>query len=67
MQDTYQVNQELTGCLYNLEPIGIGTPYVEGLTSYIVRLADAHCVTTGTLNTIVRNVLRMANVNCAKN
>jgi transcriptional regulator with XRE-family HTH domain len=35
--------------LYNIEPIGIGTPYVESLTSYIIRLADAHCVKTGTL------------------
>jgi DNA-binding transcriptional regulator YhcF (GntR family) len=31
--------------LYRLEPIGIGTPYVESLTSYIMRLAAAHCVT----------------------
>ncbi len=30
--------------LYHLEPIGIGTPYVESLTSYINRLARAHCV-----------------------
>jgi hypothetical protein len=30
--------------LYHLEPIGIGTPYVESLTSYINRLAHAHCV-----------------------
>jgi transcriptional regulator with XRE-family HTH domain len=35
--------------LYNLEPIGIGTPYVESLTSYISRLAEAHCVSTGSL------------------
>ena len=28
--------------LYRLEPIGIGTPYVEGLTSYIVLLAREH-------------------------
>lgn len=35
--------------LYRLEPIGLGTPYVESLTSYICRLADAHCVRTGTL------------------
>ncbi|MGM0714148.1 TniQ family protein [Brevibacillus parabrevis] len=35
--------------LYNLEPIGIGTPYVESLTSYICRLAEAHSVRTGTL------------------
>jgi len=31
--------------LYYLEPIGVGTPYSECLTSYIVRLAEAHCVT----------------------
>ena len=30
---------------YHLEPIGIGTPYVESLTSYIARLAEAHCLT----------------------
>ncbi len=31
--------------LYHLEPIGIGTPYVESLTGYIARLAETHCVT----------------------
>lgn len=35
--------------LYNLEPMGFGTPYVESLTSYITRIADAHCILTGTL------------------
>jgi hypothetical protein len=35
--------------LYNLDPIGIGTPYVESLTSYLSRLAEAHCVSTGSL------------------
>lgn len=30
--------------LYNLAPIGIGTPRVESLTSYITRLAQAHSV-----------------------
>ncbi len=35
--------------LFHLEPIGIGTPYVESLTSYIARLADAHSVSVGTL------------------
>lgn len=35
--------------LYNLEPMGIGTPFVESLTSYITRIADAHCVQTGSL------------------
>jgi hypothetical protein len=35
--------------LYRLEPIGIGTPYIESLTSYIARLAELHCVTTKNL------------------
>src|SRR5438105_13804339 len=30
--------------LYSLEPIGIGTPQTESLTSYISRLAAAHGV-----------------------
>lgn len=36
-------------CLYNIEPIGVGTPDVEGLHSYIKRLAEAHCVLPGIL------------------
>ena len=35
--------------LYHLEPIGIGTPEVESLSSYLNRLAQAHCVTVNTL------------------
>lgn len=35
--------------LYPLEPIGVGTPMVESLTGYVARLAEAHCVSTGTL------------------
>lgn len=35
--------------LFSLEPIGIGTPYVESLSSFIIRLAEVHCVPTGTL------------------
>lgn len=35
--------------LYSLEPIGIGTPYVESLTSYLCRLAQAHRITVGAL------------------
>ncbi len=31
--------------LFGLEPIGIGTPECEGLISYLVRLARAHCMT----------------------
>ena len=35
--------------LFNIEPIGVGTPYVESLQSYIKRLAEAHSVFPGTL------------------
>ncbi|MCM3358646.1 TniQ family protein [Psychrobacillus sp. MER TA 171] len=35
--------------LYNLEPEGIGTPYMESLTSYIARLAAAHSVSIAIL------------------
>jgi DNA-binding phage protein len=35
--------------LYSLEPLGIGTPYVESLTGYVSRLADAHAVSVGNL------------------
>lgn len=31
--------------LYALNPIGLGTPLVESLTSYVMRLADAHSLT----------------------
>jgi transcriptional regulator with XRE-family HTH domain len=35
--------------LFSLEPIGVGTPWVESLTSYIARLAAAHAVFPGVL------------------
>ncbi|WP_432264763.1 TniQ family protein [Candidatus Methylomirabilis limnetica] len=35
--------------LYCLEPIGIGTPFVESLTGYIARLACAHAVSVADL------------------
>ncbi|MDH3674029.1 MAG: TniQ family protein [Anaerolineae bacterium] len=35
--------------LYHLCPLGLGTPLVESLTSYLVRLAQAHCVSVGQL------------------
>ena len=35
--------------LYSLEPVGIGTPFVESLSGYIARLADAHAVSVGNL------------------
>src|SRR6266496_785806 len=41
--------------LYHLKPIGIDTFHVENLTSYIVRLAKAHCVLPKTL--IIKEVL----------
>lgn len=31
--------------LYFLEPIGVGTPFTESLSSYLTRLAQEHCVT----------------------
>jgi hypothetical protein len=37
----------LPSTLYALDPIGVGTPFVESLTSYIARLAEAHCVFPG--------------------
>lgn len=37
--------------LYHLIPIGIGTPFVESLTSYVTRLAEAHCVSLRNLVT----------------
>lgn len=37
--------------LYHLEPVGIGTIYVESFTGYIARLAQAHGVTTRKLVT----------------
>ena len=39
---------------YPLEPIGIGTPLVEGLTSYLLRLAEAHGVPVGALTDELR-------------
>ncbi|PLR83036.1 hypothetical protein CVD25_09950 [Bacillus canaveralius] len=45
--------------LYNLEPIGIGTIYCESLTSYLVRLSQAHSVNLGTLlNKVVAPALK---------
>ena len=35
--------------LYHLAPIGVGTMQTESLTSYVARLADAHCVRVSTL------------------
>lgn len=35
--------------LYRLEPVGVGTSYVESLTGYVARLAGAHGVTAAAL------------------
>src|SRR5271165_6283569 len=35
--------------LYALKPLGIGTPFVESLSGYVARLADAHAVSVGDL------------------
>lgn len=35
--------------LFHLEPIGVGTPYVESLSGYVARLASKHSVTTSHL------------------
>jgi len=44
--------------LYPLEPIGVGTPFVESLSSYVVRLAAAHAVSVGDL--VGRELSRVA-------
>ncbi len=41
--------------LYHLLPLGLGTPFVESLTGYLARLAQAHCVSVGRL--LVQEVL----------
>lgn len=35
--------------LYHLRPHGLGTPHVESLTSYVSRLAEAHCFSVANL------------------
>jgi AraC-like DNA-binding protein len=35
--------------LYHLQPVAVDSAYVESLTGYIARLAEAHCVATGAL------------------
>ncbi|MGS2748191.1 TniQ family protein [Bacillus zanthoxyli] len=51
MQNEYQVN---ISSLYSIEPIGIGTPYVESLISYIARLAYEHSILPGM---IIKHIL----------
>src|SRR6516225_9309812 len=35
--------------LYSPAPAGMGTPFVESLSGYVIRLAEAHAVSTGDL------------------
>lgn len=42
--------------LYNIEPIGIGSKYVESLTSYITRIAYEHNITVGDL---IKNLIAL--------
>ncbi|MEP0785739.1 TniQ family protein [Coleofasciculus sp. FACHB-129] len=32
--------------LFSLEPVAVGTPYTESLSSYLNRLAQEHCLTS---------------------
>lgn len=49
--------------LYNLEPVGIGTPYVESLSSYIARLAEKHNVkATVMLREVFAPVMKNENI-----
>jgi hypothetical protein len=53
--DDLQMPEVIPGTrLHPLRPIGVGTPYVECLTSYMSRLAASHGVTVGQL--IVREI-----------
>src|SRR5580765_909284 len=45
--------------LCDLEPVGVGSPMVESLTSYITRLADAHSVSPITL--VINEILPRVN------
>lgn len=46
--------------LYHIEPIGLGTPQTESFTSYLARLAYAHCLTVGSL--FRRELISQSNV-----
>ncbi len=57
--------------LFQLEPIGIGTPYVESLTSYLTRLAQCHNVLLGDLvareiKTILPKTYKSKDLFCTK-
>lgn len=48
-EDVYAGYTVIPTRLYRLQPIGIGTPLVESLSSYVQRLADAHAVSASHL------------------
>jgi len=45
---------------YPLEPIGVGTPLVEGLTGYLLRLAEAHALPVAALTEELRRCAPVA-------
>jgi hypothetical protein len=45
---------------YPLEPIGVGTPLVEGLTGYLLRLAEAHAAPVAALTEELRRCAPVA-------
>jgi len=57
--DEEQIEIKPHSRLYHLEPIGVGTPLVESLTSYVTRLADAHSVLPGKL--VTKEILPLLN------
>ncbi len=63
--ELWQFEPLTTNCpsrLFHLEPIGVNTFYIESLTSYVARLAEAHSVTPGTLlASEVRPIVRQRN------
>lgn len=59
--DDTAAQMPLRSRLYHLAPIGVKTPCVESLTSYISRLSEAHGVSPGTLaNREIGPLTRMA-------
>ncbi len=63
-QDISQPNLPPRSRLYHLAPIGVGTPNVESLTSFVMRVAMAHCVGTGTV--IAQEIAPLINKSGAK-
>lgn len=47
--DTNEMPMLSPSTLYHIEPLGMGTPYVESLTSFLKRLAQAHHLTVAKL------------------